>query len=69
MCHLPFTNTLAYLIRRAVLTAVYDLYDLDELQWWLAIHHNIAILIPGLHKNLEEAGLTHKLYLTSRLTR
>lgn len=55
------------IICRAVLTAVYDLYRtepdtyLDELQWWLAIHHDIAISIPALHKNLEEAGLTRKL--------
>jgi hypothetical protein len=34
---------------------------LDELQWFLAIHHNIAISISALQLNLEKASLTHKL--------
>jgi transposase len=55
------------IISRAVLTAVYDIYKtdpdmyLDELQFWLAIHHDIVISIPALHMNLQEAGLTRKL--------
>lgn len=34
---------------------------LDELVWWLAIHHDIAITQSTLHKNLQDAGLTRKL--------
>ncbi|THV06429.1 hypothetical protein K435DRAFT_960414 [Dendrothele bispora CBS 962.96] len=33
---------------------------LKELQWYLAIHHDLAISIPALHSNLEKAGLTRK---------
>jgi len=50
----------------AALTAIKDLYEqhsdtyLDELQWFLAIHHNIAISTSALQDNLEKAGLTHK---------
>jgi transposase len=57
----------ARIICRAVLTAVHDIYKnepdlyLDELVFWLAIHHDITISKSGLHKNLEEAGLTRKL--------
>lgn len=36
---------------------------LDELQWFLAIEHDIAISIPTLHLNLQKAGLTRKLLL------
>jgi transposase len=55
------------IISRAVLTAVYDIYKtdpdmyLDELQFWLAIHHDIVISISALHTNLQEAGLSRKL--------
>ena len=54
-------------ITRAVLDAIHLIYKddpdtyLDEMQWWLAIHHDIAISIPALHRNLVEAGLTRKL--------
>ena len=34
---------------------------LDELQWFLAIHHDIAISISSLQENLQKAGLTRKL--------
>lgn len=34
---------------------------LDELQWFLAIEHDITISIPTLHLNLQKAGLTRKL--------
>ncbi|KAE9389684.1 hypothetical protein BT96DRAFT_959974 [Gymnopus androsaceus JB14] len=34
---------------------------LDELQWFLAVEHDIAISIPSLQSNLEKAGLTCKL--------
>lgn len=52
---------------RAVLTAIKEVYKseadayLDELVWWLAIHHNIAISRSCLQKNLQDAGLTRKL--------
>jgi len=55
------------IISRAVLTAVHDIYRndpdiyLDELVFWLAVHHDIAISKSALQKNLEEAGLTRKL--------
>ena len=51
----------------AVLTAVKELYEnhpdtyVDELQWFLAVHHDILILISTLQENLEMAGLTRKL--------
>jgi hypothetical protein len=47
-----------------VLTAITEVYHnesdayLNELVWWLAIHHNIAISRGALHKNLVDAGLT-----------
>ncbi|KAJ6543440.1 hypothetical protein DFH09DRAFT_831246, partial [Mycena vulgaris] len=46
------------LITRAVLTAIHDLYKgdadlyLKELQFWLAIHHDIAISISALQQTL-----------------
>jgi len=52
---------------RAVVTAIKEVYNneadayLDELIWWLAIHHDIAISRSALHKNLQDAGLTRKL--------
>jgi transposase len=54
------------IIGLAVLTAVKELYErhpdtyLDELQWYLAIHHDIPISISSLQENLEKAGLTRK---------
>ena len=51
----------------AVLTAIKEVYHneadayLDELVWWLAIHHDIVISHSALHKNLLDAGLTQKL--------
>ena len=55
------------IIARAVLTAIEDVYKseadayLDELAWWLAIHHDIAISRSALQDTLREAGLTRKL--------
>jgi transposase len=55
------------IITRAVLEAMQIVYKsdpdiyLDELQYWLAIHHDIAISVPALHQNLEDAGLTRKM--------
>ncbi|KAF8234978.1 hypothetical protein L208DRAFT_1393168 [Tricholoma matsutake] len=34
---------------------------LDELQWFLAIHHDIVISISALQVNLDKAGLTRKI--------
>ena len=55
------------IIGLAALTAVKELYQqhpdtyLDELQWFLAIHHNIVISIAALQDNLKRAGLTQKI--------
>jgi transposase len=55
------------IVTRAVLTAVYQIYEtnsdiyLDELVWWLAINHDIVISRSALQQNLQEAGLTRKL--------
>jgi len=55
------------IITLAVLTTVKELYErhsdtyLDELQWFLAIHHDIVILISALQENLDKAGLTRKM--------
>ncbi|EDR07397.1 uncharacterized protein LACBIDRAFT_327871 [Laccaria bicolor S238N-H82] len=52
------------IIVRTVLTAIKEVYHnevdayLDELVWWLAIHHDIVISRSALHKNLLDAGLT-----------
>jgi len=52
------------ILTRAVLNAIQDLHVLDpdlyldELVLWLAIHHNIAVSISALHRNLEDAGLS-----------
>jgi transposase len=49
------------IIGLAALSAIKELYEahpstyLDELQWFLAIHHNIAISISALHENLKKA--------------
>ena len=42
------------IIIHAVMMAMY----LDELIWWLVIHHNIVISCSALYKNLKVAGLT-----------
>jgi transposase len=55
------------LITMAVLTAVKELYEnhpdtyIDELQWFLAVHHDIQISISALQENLEKTGLTRKM--------
>lgn len=55
------------IITRAVLTAVHDIYKgapdlyLTELQYWLAIHHDIVISVSALQKTLEQEGLSRKL--------
>ena len=55
------------IIGLAAMAVIKDIYSahpdtyLDELQWYLAIHHDIAISISALHCNLMKAGLTHKL--------
>ncbi|KAF8165966.1 hypothetical protein B0H34DRAFT_621248, partial [Crassisporium funariophilum] len=52
------------IIIRAVLSAIKEVYKnkaevyLDELTWWLTIHHDIAISRSALQKNLQDAGLT-----------
>lgn len=51
----------------AALTAAQDIYRrhpetyLDELRWWLLIHHDIDISISALQATLTKAGLTRKL--------
>jgi transposase len=55
------------IISRVVLEAIRIIYKstpeiyLDELQFWLAIHHDIAISVSALQQNLEDAGLTRKI--------
>ena len=55
------------IITFAILTAVKQLYEqhtdtyLNELQWFLAIHHDIVISISALQVNLDKAGLTQKI--------
>ena len=50
-------------ILRGVLTAIQAVYNneadvyLDELVWWLAVHHNLAISRSALQKTLVDAGL------------
>ena len=54
------------LIGLLAMTAIKDTYSrhpdlyLDELQWFLAIHHDLAISKSALQENLESAGLTRK---------
>ncbi|PPQ84932.1 hypothetical protein CVT24_000123, partial [Panaeolus cyanescens] len=45
---------------RSILIAHPDTF-LDELQWHLAIHHDIAISLSAIRTNLKKAGLTRKL--------
>lgn len=55
------------IIGLAALTAIKEIYTrhadtyLLELQWWLAIHHDIHISISALQETLERTGLTRKL--------
>jgi len=55
------------IITQAVMTAIKEVYHneadtyLDELIWWLAIHHDIVISRSALYANLCDAGLTRKL--------
>ncbi|KAJ3871310.1 hypothetical protein F5051DRAFT_423516, partial [Lentinula edodes] len=48
----------------AAFTAMKDIYRtnvdtyLDELMWYLAIHHDTVISKSSLHENLRKAGLT-----------
>lgn len=55
------------IIGLAAFTAMRELYErhpdtyLDELQWMLAIHHDIPISVSALQDNLVKAGLTRKL--------
>jgi len=50
----------------AAMTAIKEIYTrnsdayLDELQWHIAIHHDIAISISALQETLVRAGLTRK---------
>ncbi|KAJ7100547.1 hypothetical protein C8R44DRAFT_598574, partial [Mycena epipterygia] len=52
------------IITQAVLSVCYDIYQkepdvyLQELCWWLVIHHDIVISISALQKNLDDVGLT-----------
>ena len=63
----PLLHGRPHIISFAVLTAIKNLYEqhsdtyLDELQWFLAIHHDIVISISALQNNLEKAGLTCKI--------
>ncbi|KAJ6465259.1 hypothetical protein DFH09DRAFT_1381958 [Mycena vulgaris] len=55
------------IITQAILSACYAIYQtdpdifLEELRWWLAIHHGIVISVSALQKNLDDVGLTRKL--------
>jgi transposase len=55
------------IITRAVLTACYEIYQkdpdiyLDELRFWLAIHHDIVISTSALQQNLDAVGLNRKI--------
>jgi hypothetical protein len=54
-------------ISSAVMKEIQQLYKsdletyLNEIQFWLAMQHDIAISIPALHRNLMDTGLTNKL--------
>ncbi|KJA14860.1 hypothetical protein HYPSUDRAFT_121563, partial [Hypholoma sublateritium FD-334 SS-4] len=58
------------LIGLLAMIAIQDIYSrhpdlfLDELQWFLVIHHDIAISISALQENLEKVGLTRKILHT-----
>ncbi|KAJ7705199.1 hypothetical protein B0H16DRAFT_1668265 [Mycena metata] len=55
------------IIGLAALTAIKEIYTrhadtyLLELQWWLAIHHDIHISISALQETIERTGLTRKI--------
>jgi hypothetical protein len=57
------------IITSALMKDIHILYKsdpdtyLDEIQWWLAVRHDIAISIAAIHKNLADAGLTRKLLM------
>ena len=59
-----------HLIGLLKMTAIQDIYSrhpdlyLDKLQWFLAIHHDLAISKSALQENLEKAGLTRKVLHT-----
>lgn len=60
LCGRPrLIGLLAMTAIREIYTRHPDLY-LDELQWFLAIHHNLAISKSALQENLEKAGLVRK---------
>ena len=54
------------IIGMAAMSTIKDIYAwnshayLDELQWYLAIHHNIVISVSALQETLIRAGLTWK---------
>ena len=58
------------LIGLFAMTAIKEIYSrhpdlyLDELQWFLAIHHDLAISKSALQENLKSASLTCKVLLT-----
>jgi transposase len=60
----------ARIITHAILTICHEIYQkqpdvyLTELAWFLAIHHDIAISISALQRNIDDAGLTRKLLHT-----
>ena len=55
------------IIALVAMTAIKEIYSehsdtyLDELQWYLAVHHDIAISLSALQENLVKAGLTRKI--------
>ncbi|KAF8151376.1 hypothetical protein B0H34DRAFT_664506 [Crassisporium funariophilum] len=63
------------LIGLLAMTAIKDIYIrhpdlyLDELQWFLAVHHNLPISKSTLQQNLEDAGLTRKVLRTIAIER
>jgi hypothetical protein len=54
------------MIGLAALTAIKELYErhpdtyLNELQWFLGIHHDLPISISALQEHLDKAGLSRK---------
>ncbi|KAJ6521562.1 hypothetical protein DFH09DRAFT_997561, partial [Mycena vulgaris] len=54
------------ILRQTILSACYAIYQtdpdildfLEELRWWLALHHDIVISMSALQKNLDDVGLT-----------
>ncbi|PBK80910.1 hypothetical protein ARMGADRAFT_863249, partial [Armillaria gallica] len=64
-----------HIVSLAVLDAIHVLLKshpdtyLDELQWFLAIHHDLPISLSTLQHNLTRAGLTRKLLHTITVER